>query len=35
MGHPVHNPKMFNLKEHSYKNDVIGSMIGVATLNDL
>ena len=31
----IHNLKIYNLTKHIYKNDTIGSMIGMATLNDL
>ena len=31
----VHNLKIYNLTKKIYKNDTIGSMIGMATLNDL
>ena len=31
----LHNLKIYNLTKHIYKNDTIGSMIGMATLNDL
>ena len=31
----IHNLKIYNLTKHVYKNDTIGSMIGMATLNDL
>ena len=30
-----HNMKIYNLTKHIYINDTIGSMIGMATLNDL
>ena len=31
----IHNLKIYNLTKHIYTNDIIGSMIGMATLNDL
>ena len=31
----IHNLKIYNLTKHIYINDIIGSMIGMATLNDL
>ena len=31
----IHNLKIYNLTKHVYNNDTIGSMIGMATLNDL
>ena len=31
----IHNLKIYILTKHIYINDIIGSMIGMATLNDL
>ena len=31
----LHNSNYYNTAKHSYKNDAIGSMIGMGTLNDL
>ena len=31
----IHNLKIYNLTKHIYINDIIGSMIGMPTLNDL
>ena len=31
----IHNLKIYNSTKHIYINDIIGSMIGMATLNDL
>ena len=30
----LHNSKWYNTAKHSYKHDAIGSMIGMATIND-
>ena len=30
----LHDSKYYNTAKHSYKNDAIGNMIGMATLND-
>ena len=31
----IYNLKIYNLTKHIYINDIIGSVIGMATLNDL
>ena len=31
----THNPKIYSLTKDIYMNDTIGSMIGMATLNDI